>query len=80
MLTENSKKIVLKLGSSTVVDSKGAFKKKWITSLIKDIKKYLEPLAINEKTINGNRDIDIIPAEIVKSLYGIGLKPAIKII
>ena len=34
------KKIVLKLGSSTVVDSKGAFKKKWVTSLIKDIKKY----------------------------------------
>ena len=27
MLTENSKKIVLKLGSSTVVDKKGAFKK-----------------------------------------------------
>ena len=27
MLTENSKKIVLKLGSSTVVDAKGAFKK-----------------------------------------------------
>ena len=40
MLTKNSKKIVLKLGSSTVVDSKGAFKKKWVTSLIKDIKKY----------------------------------------
>ncbi len=40
MLIENSKKIVLKLGSSTVVDSKGAFKKKWITSLIKDIKKF----------------------------------------
>jgi len=40
MLTENSKKIVLKLGSSTVVDSKGEFKKKWVTSLIKDIKKY----------------------------------------
>ena len=40
MLIENSKKIVLKLGSSTVVDSKGIFKKKWITSLIKDIKKY----------------------------------------
>ena len=47
---------------------------------IKDIKKYLEPLAINEKIINGNKDIDIIPAEIVKSLYGIGLNPAIKII
>ena len=40
MLIENSKKIVLKLGSSTVVDSKGVFKKKWVTSLIKDIKKY----------------------------------------
>tara|TARA_B100001057_G_scaffold434206_1_gene463675 strand:- start:6900 stop:7991 length:1092 start_codon:yes stop_codon:yes gene_type:complete len=40
MLIEDSKKIVLKLGSSTVVDSKGTFKKKWVTSLIKDIKKY----------------------------------------
>ena len=40
MLIENSKKIVLKLGSSTVVDSKGAFKKKWVTSLIKDIKRF----------------------------------------
>ena len=40
MLIENSKKIVLKLGSSTVVDNKGAFKKKWVASLIKDIKKY----------------------------------------
>ena len=40
MLIENSKKVVLKLGSSTVVDSKGIFKKKWVTSLIKDIKKY----------------------------------------
>jgi glutamate 5-kinase len=40
MLIENSKKIVLKLGSSTVIDNKGAFKKKWVTSLIKDIKKY----------------------------------------
>ena len=40
MLINNSKKIVLKLGSSTVVDKKGKFKKKWVTSLIKDIKKY----------------------------------------
>ena len=40
MLTENSKKIVLKLGSSTVVDRKGVFKKNWVTTLIKDIKKY----------------------------------------
>ena len=40
MLTENSKIIVIKLGSSTVVDRKGMFKKKWVTSLIHDIKKY----------------------------------------
>ena len=40
MLVENSKKIVIKLGSTTVVDSNGRFKKKWVTSLIKDIKKY----------------------------------------
>jgi glutamate 5-kinase len=40
MLVENSNIIVLKLGSSTVVDGKGKFKKKWVTSLIKDIKKY----------------------------------------
>ena len=40
MLIKNSKKIVIKLGSSTVVDDKGKFKKKWVTSLIKDIKKF----------------------------------------
>ena len=42
MLIKNSKKIVIKLGSSTVVDSKGNFKIKWVTSLIKDIKKFRE--------------------------------------
>ena len=40
MLIDNSKKIVIKLGSTTVIDKKGNFKKAWITSLIKDIKKY----------------------------------------
>ena len=40
MLIKDANKIVLKLGSSTVVDSKGVFKKKWVISLIKDIKKY----------------------------------------
>ena len=40
MLIKNANKIVLKLGSATVVDNKGVFKKKWVTSLIKDIKKY----------------------------------------
>ena len=40
MLIENSKIVVLKLGSSTVIENKGKFKKKWVTSLIKDIKSY----------------------------------------
>ena len=40
MLVKNSKKIVIKLGSSTVINKKGEFKKKWVISLIKDIKKY----------------------------------------
>ena len=40
MLINNSKKIVIKLGSSTVVDRKGRFKTKWVNSLIQDIKKF----------------------------------------
>ena len=40
MLIDNSKKIVIKLGSTTVIDKKGNFKKDWVNSLIKDIKKY----------------------------------------
>jgi len=40
MLIDNSKKIVIKLGSSTVVNRNGKFKKGWVDSLIKDIKKY----------------------------------------
>ena len=40
MLIKNSKKIVIKLGSSTVVDNKGKFKRNWVSTLIKDIKKY----------------------------------------
>ena len=40
MLIEASNIIVLKLGSYTVVDGRGKFKKKWVTSLIKDIQKY----------------------------------------
>ena len=49
MLINNSKKIVIKLGSSTVIDKKGNFKKTWVNSLIKDIKKYKK-----------NRDIVIV--------------------
>ena len=40
MLIKNSKKIIIKLGSSTVVDNKGKFKKEWVASLIKDIKRF----------------------------------------
>ena len=40
MLVDNSKKIVIKLGSTTVVDNKGKFKSSWVTSLIKDIKEF----------------------------------------
>ena len=39
MYIGKAKKIVIKLGSSTIVDKKGNFKKKWLNSLIKDIKK-----------------------------------------
>jgi glutamate 5-kinase len=38
MRVNKAKKIVIKLGSSTIVDSKGKFKKKWLLSLIQDIK------------------------------------------
>ena len=49
MLINNSKKIVIKLGSSTVVGGNGKFKKSWVNSLIKDIKKYKK-----------NRDVAIV--------------------
>jgi len=39
MRISKAKKIVIKLGSSTIVDNKGKFKKKWLLSLIQDIKK-----------------------------------------
>ena len=39
MQISKAKKIVIKLGSSTIVDNKGNFKKKWLLSLIQDIKK-----------------------------------------
>tara|TARA_B110000259_G_scaffold61922_1_gene73307 strand:- start:3599 stop:4696 length:1098 start_codon:yes stop_codon:yes gene_type:complete len=39
MQINKAKKIIIKLGSSTIVDSKGRFKKKWLLSLIQDIKK-----------------------------------------
>ena len=39
MQIKKAKKIVIKLGSSTIVDNKGQFKKKWLLSLIQDIKK-----------------------------------------
>ena len=49
MLVNNPKKIVIKLGSSTVIDDKGKFKKNWVSSLIKDLKK-----------IKRNRDLVLV--------------------
>ena len=49
MLPNNLKKIVIKLGSTTVVDRKGKFKKDWVNSLVKDLKK-----------LKKNRDIVIV--------------------
>ena len=49
MLINKSKKIVIKLGSSTIVDRRGKFKAKWFLSLIKDLKK-----------LNKNQDIVIV--------------------
>ena len=49
MLVNNPKKIVIKLGSSTVIDDKGKFRKNWVSSLIKDLKK-----------IKKNRDLVIV--------------------
>ncbi len=40
MQINKAKKIVIKLGSSTIVDNKGKFKKKWLLSLIQDIKQF----------------------------------------
>ena len=39
MQINKAKKIVIKLGSSTIVNNRGNFKKKWLLSLIQDIKK-----------------------------------------
>ena len=43
MLPNNLKKIVIKLGSTTVVDRKGNFKKDWVNSLVKDLKNLKKP-------------------------------------
>ena len=40
MYIENSKTIVIKIGSSNLVDGKGKLKEKWLKSFVQDIKKY----------------------------------------
>ena len=39
MYINKAKKIVLKIGSSNLVDKKGKLKEKWLRSLVKDIDK-----------------------------------------
>ena len=40
MYLNNAKVIVIKIGSSNLVDSKGTLKEKWLKSFVKDIKKF----------------------------------------
>ena len=69
MYLNNSKKIVIKLGSSTVIDSNGKFKKPWINSLIKDIKKF-----------HKNKDIVIVSSgAIAMGLKDLKIKKKVKI-
>ena len=46
MLIKNSKKIVIKIGSSTVVNNKGEFKKEWVISLIEQIRSVRSELRV----------------------------------
>ena len=39
MYIKKAKVIVLKIGSSNIVDSRGKLREKWLKSLVKDIKK-----------------------------------------
>ena len=38
MYIENAKTIVIKIGSSNIVDNRGKLKEKWLNSLVKDLK------------------------------------------
>ena len=40
MYINKAKTIVLKIGSSNLVDSRGKLKEKWLNSFVKDIKKF----------------------------------------
>ena len=40
MYINKAKTIVLKIGSSNLVDSRGKLKEKWLNSFVKDVKKY----------------------------------------
>ena len=54
MQVNKFKKIVIKLGSSTVIDKKGKFKSAWVQSLIKDIKslkKNIEVIVVSSGAI-----------------------------
>ena len=88
MLIKNSKKIVIKLGSSTVVNKKGKFKKKWVTSLIKDIKKYRTgknfvivssgAIALGQKYLNIKKNIKLEMSQAVAAIGQIHLQENFK--
>ena len=75
MQINKAKKIVIKLGSSTIVDKKGSFKKKWLISLIKDIKKLK---AFKEKVKKKYEIISVVTDKNLINLRKILLKNANK--
>ena len=50
MYIEKAKTIVIKIGSSNIVGGKGKLKEKWLSSLTKDLKKF----------VNQNKNIVIV--------------------
>ena len=75
MLINNSKKIVIKLGSSTVVDKRGNFKKNWVDSLIKDINAYSFALKPEEHQPSGTCNFSRIDnAQFVQDTGGAATK------
>jgi len=46
MYISNAKIVVIKIGSSNLVDSRGKLKEKWLKSFVQDIKKFKQKIEI----------------------------------
>ena len=51
MYLKNSKKIVIKIGSSLLVDKNNKVRKKWLSSFAKDIQKLIQELPDDQKEV-----------------------------